>query len=112
MRRHLITGLLIANGSRCISISVELYVQDGTSPTFLQHLSPDQLKWLWDLLTLLPAMAFLSTFSVVVLFWAQIHYTTTISPLQLLDCLFVCLNIACYILIGAIAVTTYLLGAY
>lgn len=112
MRRKLVTGLLVANVVRCLALVAELCAQEGAGPSFLQELSLDQLQWLWDLITLLPAVVFLSTFSVVVLFWAQLHYTTTITPLQLLDCLFVCLNIACYVLVVAIAVTTFLLGAY
>merc|ERR1712241_23367 len=106
MRRHLVTGLLIANLLRCLSLTGELFAQNGSSPVFLRSLSREQLQWVWDLVTLSPALVFLSTFSVVVLFWAQLHYTTTISPLHLLDCLFICLNVACYILVGAIAVTT------
>lgn len=112
MRRLLVICSLTANMARCLSLSAELASQEGVQLPFLKRLEPVQLPWVWDLVVLLPPFLFLSAFSVVVLFWAQLHYTTTIVPLPLLDCLFICVNIACYLLVTAIALCTFLLQAY
>lgn len=112
MRRTLVIGLLVANAVRCISLAIELGLKDQVALPFLEGWPAEQLRWVRDLVALLPAVVFLSAFSVVVLFWAQLHYTTTIVPLPLLDCLFICVNIACYLLVAAVAVCTYLLHAY
>lgn len=112
MRRLLAWGLLLASLSRCISLVVEMTIQDGRFDSCLQELSTDQLRWLTDLIQLLPCMAFLSAFSIVVLFWAQLHYTATIVPLPLLDCLVVCINIVSYLTVMTMAASTFLLGAY
>eukprot|EP00930_Biecheleria_cincta_P032476 TRINITY_DN22539_c0_g1_i1.p1 TRINITY_DN22539_c0_g1~~TRINITY_DN22539_c0_g1_i1.p1 ORF type:complete len:334 (+),score=58.71 TRINITY_DN22539_c0_g1_i1:23-1024(+) len=112
MRRLLAWGLLLASLSRCLSLIVEMTIQDGRFDACLQELSPDQLRWLTDLIQLLPCMAFLSAFSIVVLFWAQLHYTATIVPLPLLDCLVVCINIVSYLMVMTMAASTFWLGAY
>ncbi|CAE7156572.1 unnamed protein product [Symbiodinium pilosum] len=70
------------------------------------------MQWLWDLISLCPTVVYLSAFSVVVSFFAQLHYAINVVPLPLLDCLVVCINIACYFLVIAVAVCTYLLCAY
>lgn len=112
MRRSLVAFLLVANLVRCLSLVAELCFQEDMNLPLLAYLDAAQQGWLRDLIALLPAVVFLSAFSVVVLFWAQLHYTTAIVPLPLLDCLFVCVNIACYLLVAAIAVCTFLLQAY
>jgi len=112
MRRSLVAILLVANLVRCMALIAELCFEEHVHMPFMDRLDAGQQGWVRDLVALLPAIVFLSAFSVVVLFWAQLHYTTTIVPLPLLDCLFVCVNIACYLLVAAIAVCTFLLQAY
>lgn len=112
MRRTLVIFLLVANLARCLSLLAERALAAGGPVPLIEDWGPQRRGWLSDLVALLPAVVFLSAFSVVVLFWAQLHYTTTIVPLPLLDCLFVCMNIACYLLVAAIAVCTFVLQAY
>lgn len=113
MRCYLALCLFAANVVRCLALAAQLALQEGLLHGLVtEELTPGQLQWVWDLISLLPAVVFLSAFSVVVLFWAQLHYTTTIVPLPLLDCLFVCVNIAGYLLVAAIAVCTFVLKAY
>lgn len=111
-RRSYVMGLLAANLVRCLSISLEFAVQTDAPMPFLNRLDREQLQWMRDLIAFLPGFVFISAFSVVVLFWARLHYTTMIVPLQLMDYLFVCINIVCYLLVAAIAVCTFLLKAY
>uniref|UniRef100_A0A7S4QB03 THH1/TOM1/TOM3 domain-containing protein n=1 Tax=Alexandrium monilatum TaxID=311494 RepID=A0A7S4QB03_9DINO len=112
MRRRLLMWLAAASTARILSLIADLGLQEGVSSGVLDDWEPAQQRWLGDLVALLPALVFLSAFSLVVLFWAQLHYTVTIVPLPLLDCQFLCINVACYVLVAAIAVGTLLLRAY
>lgn len=111
MRRFLAMGIFAASIARCLSLLMEIENQEGHL-SFLQELGPRQVQWLWDLISLLPAVAFMSAFSVVVSFMAQLHYIMSVVSLPLLDCFVVWLNVACYFLVLAVAVGTYLLCAY
>eukprot|EP00435_Cladocopium_sp_Y103_P035431 s77_g9.t1 len=111
MRRFLAMGMFAASIARCLSLLMEIEHQEGHL-SFLQELGPRQVQWLWDLISLLPAVAFMSAFSVVVSFMAQLHYIMSVVSLPLLDCFVVWLNVACYFLVLAVAVGTYLLCAY
>jgi len=112
MRKILVSCLLVANLVRCLSLITEVASQEGFVLPPLDRFTAAQLPWLWNLVVLMPALVFLSAFSVMVLFWAQLHYTSTLMALPLLDCLFVCVNLACYLLVAAIVVTTFVLHAY
>eukprot|EP00931_Biecheleriopsis_adriatica_P117931 TRINITY_DN93400_c0_g1_i1.p1 TRINITY_DN93400_c0_g1~~TRINITY_DN93400_c0_g1_i1.p1 ORF type:complete len:345 (+),score=58.84 TRINITY_DN93400_c0_g1_i1:26-1060(+) len=112
MRRLLAVGLLVANGVRGFSMLAEVEFQEGNLESLFDSLGALKTEWLWDLISLVPCVVFLSAFSIMLLFWAQLHYTATIVPLPLLDCLFVCVNIASYLLVAAVAVCTFLLRAY
>mmetsp|Transcript_101419 Transcript_101419/g.295508 ORF Transcript_101419/g.295508 Transcript_101419/m.295508 type:complete len:337 (-) Transcript_101419:183-1193(-) len=112
MRRRLVVWLLAASAVRSLSLAAELALREGASSGLLDRWEPSQRRWLGDLVALLPALLFLSAFSMVVLVWAQLHYTTTIVSLPLGDCLFVCINVACYLLVAVIAACTFLLRAY
>ncbi|CAE7852059.1 unnamed protein product [Symbiodinium necroappetens] len=111
-RRQLALGLCIANAVRCFSLFLEIENREGRLTDLLQQLGPTQMQWLWDLISLFPTVVYLSAFSIVVSFFAQLHYAINVVPLPLLDCLVVCVNIACYFLVVAVAVCTYLLCAY
>lgn len=111
MRRLLAMGIFAASVVRCLSLLMEIENQEGNLST-LHELGPRQVQWLWDLISLLPAVAFMSAFSVVVAFMAQLHYIMSMVSLPLLDCFVVWLNVACYFLVLAVAVGTYLLCAY
>lgn len=114
-RRNLVLWLLVANLVRCLSMMLVLAMtQDAGLPDgwLPEEWGDKQLDWLRDLVSLLPALVFLSTLSVVVLFWAQLHYTTTMVALPMLQCLIICVNIGCYLMVAAIAVCTFLLKAY
>ena len=45
MRRLLAWGLLLASLSRCLSLIVEMTIQDGRFDSCLKELSTDQLRW-------------------------------------------------------------------
>ncbi|CAJ1340835.1 unnamed protein product [Effrenium voratum] len=111
MRRLLAMGMAVASACRCLSLLAEIGNKEGELE-FLQQLGHRQVQWLWDLISLFPAVVFMSAFSIIASFWAQLHYIVSVVSLPLLDCFVVWLNIACYFLVLAVAVGTYLLCAY
>eukprot|EP00913_Durusdinium_trenchii_P016398 g15414.t1 len=111
MRRLLAMGMFGASIVRCCSLLMEIENKEGNLSS-LQQLGSRQVQWLWDLISLLPAVVFMSAFSVVVAFWAQLHYIISVVSLPLLDCFVVWLNVACYFLVVVVVVGTYLLCAY
>lgn len=121
MRRCLIMGLLIANFARVFSLIAEIVF--GTADAAGNHsceglenwlfdCDNDRFWWALDLLEILPACVFLSTFSIILLFWAQLHYITTMVPQPLLECIVLCVNVGAYVLFVAIAVCTFVMKAY
>mmetsp|Transcript_78765 Transcript_78765/g.218935 ORF Transcript_78765/g.218935 Transcript_78765/m.218935 type:complete len:335 (+) Transcript_78765:88-1092(+) len=112
-RKGLIVRLLVASAARCLAIAAELALNGAhrRSNEFL-GLDAVQQNWALDLLEFVPAFAFLSAFSVIVLFWAQLHYTTNMVPFPLSDCVFFFLSVASYILLFVITLCTLLLKVY
>lgn len=112
MRRNFVLGFAAASLTRCVALAMDLALRERALPFITDHLSKSQVLWVGDLLGLLPSAVFLSAFSIVILFWAQLYYTTAIVPMPLLDCTFVCINISVYLVLGAVALCTFLLQAY
>lgn len=113
MRRTLVLSLFVANLVRCLSVVAVLSMTNDNSQDWLPGGWDDKRRdWLRDIVALFPTLVFLSALSVVVMFWAQLHYTTTMVPLPMLQCVLICLNVGCYILVATVAVCTYLLKAY
>lgn len=100
MRQYLVVLLLVASLARCASLLLDLTVT-----------SKRDHRWLVDVCGVLPDMLFLSAFSVVVLFLAQLHYTTTIVTVPLLGKAVVAANAICYLVVVAIATAVLELGA-
>jgi len=111
-RRFMVGGLLAANIVRCISLAAEMLLQSHACPWITKGLSYKQVLWLEDLIWLMPATLFLSVFSLVVFFWASLHYTATIAPVQMLDWAFICMNLVCFVLLIVVAVSTFAFKAY
>lgn len=111
MRRNLVLWLLVANLTRCLSV-VAVLVISGGGASLPEAWGDKRRDWVRDLAGFLPAVVFLSALSVVVLFFAQLHYTTTMVPVPMLQCLLICMNISCYLIVASVAVCTFLLKAY
>jgi len=109
MRRYLVIGLLVSNTVRCASMAVVLMLQANWS---IAALNAEQSLWLRDLVEMFPTAVFLSAFSVMVLFWAQVHFTTSMVPLPMLDVVFIVANVTCYVLLIGIALTTLFFKVY
>eukprot|EP00929_Paragymnodinium_shiwhaense_P117484 TRINITY_DN8810_c0_g1_i1.p1 TRINITY_DN8810_c0_g1~~TRINITY_DN8810_c0_g1_i1.p1 ORF type:complete len:330 (+),score=31.82 TRINITY_DN8810_c0_g1_i1:79-1068(+) len=111
MRRWLIIGILAASCGRCIALAAQWALEDKEA-SFPPGLPDGVMWWTLELVEMFPGVLFLSAFSVIVMFWAQLHYTTIMVSLPLMDCLFVCINVAAYVLLLAIALCTLLLKVY
>lgn len=107
MRTFVVVGLFVSSSSRALSIAVDQVVLQcrGKDVSAL-------LQWERALDFCLPSFFFLSTFSLMVLFWAQLYYTTTMVRMPLLNYLFLYANVTCYLLVLVILICTLLLGAY
>jgi len=111
-KRILVSCLFVANIFRCMSLAAEVLLQTHAYPWITQGLGKKEQLWLEDVIWLAPAMVFLSVFSIVVFYWASLHYTATITPAQLLDWAFICVNLACLVLLFTIVACTFFFQAY
>lgn len=67
--------------------------------------------WIYDSLLMLPSLVFLTSFSVIALFWAQVYYTSRFMVLNHSQFLFWFLNVGVYSIVFVVAAMTHLLGA-
>jgi hypothetical protein len=119
-RQKFVAGMLVANTLRVVALVLHLVLQEESNGvifpslrvTLLRHVSNLQIVWLDDVLMLSPSLAFLSSFSAVVLLWAKVHATTKMVNLPYADCLFVGVNVCFYVVAVAIAVSTLVVKSY
>ena len=106
--RLLFMGMLaLSNFSRAVSLCVEVLTQQDR-----QLLQRSVRTWVRDFLMCVPTLLFLSTYSVVILFWAQVYYASVLVSFPLLKPVVVFINIAAYVVFSVIACLTLLLMAY
>merc|ERR1719174_731213 len=110
MRRMLMLVLLGASSTRCCALGAALVL--GGNLGFAPSLEPRQQKWLMDLVMMSPTVIFLSALSVVVLFFSQVYYTTMMTPMPMLEYVFLGINVSCYVLIAVVAGCSYVLLEY
>lgn len=93
-RSFLILLLFVANLSRAISVGLLLHLGDSAS------------IWTITLIETAPTLLFLSTYSVVILFWSQVYYAAILVTVPLLRVTFVFLSFAIYFLYAITAIVT------
>eukprot|EP00922_Rhytidocystis_sp_ex-Travisia-forbesii_P071197 GHVS01106273.1.p1 GENE.GHVS01106273.1~~GHVS01106273.1.p1 ORF type:complete len:697 (-),score=114.47 GHVS01106273.1:541-2631(-) len=115
-RTFFICLLVLANFARAISLGFLGYLLSHEPSGVLQGsaaiTAADQHQWLLTILRSAPSLLFLSTYSVVILFWAQVYYAAILVSLPLLKPCFVFINIAAYTVYVSAVVLTHLLQAY
>lgn len=74
--------------------------------------APTSALWTYALLQGVPAILFLSTYSIIILFWAQVYYTARFVILPYLRPSFGFLNAGVYLVLLLTAFLTRALGAY
>eukprot|EP00922_Rhytidocystis_sp_ex-Travisia-forbesii_P071202 GHVS01106279.1.p1 GENE.GHVS01106279.1~~GHVS01106279.1.p1 ORF type:complete len:681 (-),score=138.01 GHVS01106279.1:327-2369(-) len=120
-RTFFIILLVLANLARAVSLGFLGYLLSHP-PEILQTTegggaaaaaaAADQHQWLLTILRSAPSLLFLSTYSVVILFWAQVYYAAILVSLPLLKPCFVFINIAAYTVYLSAVVLSYLLQTY
>jgi hypothetical protein len=105
--RLLFMGLLaLSNISRAISLCIEAFTQQD------KQIQKSVRTWVRDFVMSLPTLFFLTTYSVVILFWAQVYYASVLVSFPLLKPIVVFINIAAYVVFSVIACLTLLLMAW
>jgi hypothetical protein len=105
--RLLFMGMLaLSNITRALTLCVEVFTQQD------KQLQKSVRTWVRDFLVSIPTLFFLSTYSVVVLFWAQVYYASVLVSFPLLKPIVVFINIAVYVVFAVIACLTLLLMAW
>ena len=109
MRMTFVTCLAVANLSRAVSILVDILVREE-----VKTLSIDESWKIWvrEILMALPSLFFITSYSVVILFWAQVYYAAIMVSFPLLRPLFIFANIAAYGLFAVIALITLHMSAW
>lgn len=98
--------LALSNISRAITLCIEGFTQQD------KQIQRSVRTWVRDFLSSLPTLFFLTTYSVVVLFWAQVYYASVLVSFPLLKPIVVFINIAVYVVFSVIACLTLLLMAW
>lgn len=98
--------LALSNLSRAVVLCIEEFTQQD------KQLQKSIRTWVRDFLVSLPTLFFLSTYSIVVLFWAQVYYASVLVSFPLLRPIVVFINIAVYVVFAVIACLTLLLMAW
>eukprot|EP00922_Rhytidocystis_sp_ex-Travisia-forbesii_P071200 GHVS01106276.1.p1 GENE.GHVS01106276.1~~GHVS01106276.1.p1 ORF type:complete len:637 (-),score=103.80 GHVS01106276.1:612-2522(-) len=116
-RAFFIYLLVLANFARAVSLGFLGYLLSHQQSAVLRapeegSAVADQHQWLLTILRSAPSLLFLSTYSVVILFWAQVYYAAILVSLPLLKPCFVFINIAAYTVYVSAVVLSYLLQAY
>jgi hypothetical protein len=105
--RLLFMGMLsLSNISRAITLCIEGITQQD------KLIQKSVRTWVRDFLMSLPTLFFLTTYSVVILFWAQVYYASVLVSFPLLKPIVVFINIAAYVVFAVIACLTLLLMAW
>jgi hypothetical protein len=105
--RLLFMGMLsLSNISRAVALCIECFTQQD------KQIQKTVRTWVRDFLMSLPTLFFLSTYSVVILFWAQVYYASILVSFPLLKPIVVFINIAVYVVFAVIACLTLLLMAW
>ena len=105
--RQLFLGMLsLSNFARAVSLCVEVFTQQD------HQIQRSVRTWVRDFVMSMPTLFFLSTYSVVIVFWAQVYYASVLVSVPLLKPVVVFLNIAAYVLFAVIACLTLLLMAW
>ena len=105
--RLLFMGMLaLSNISRAITLGIESFTQQD------KQLQKSVRTWVRDFLVSLPTLFFLTTYSVVILFWAQVYYASILVSFPLLKPIVIFINIAVYVIFAVIACLTLLLMAW
>ncbi|KAF4678331.1 hypothetical protein FOL47_000060 [Perkinsus chesapeaki] len=108
-RRLFLIGLCIANLARAISMVIDAIVHNEVREHIWEH---SVQGWTNYVLMVFPSLLFLSTYSVVVLFWAQVYYAAILVSYPLLRPVCIFINIAVYGVFLIVSVVTFLLKAW
>eukprot|EP00744_Colponema_vietnamica_P002567 GILI01004004.1.p1 GENE.GILI01004004.1~~GILI01004004.1.p1 ORF type:complete len:363 (-),score=48.95 GILI01004004.1:641-1729(-) len=103
-RKYFHILLCLANAARASALLLEVALDNEYGDT------PE--AWLNYLVRTFPSLLFLSTYSVLILFWAQLYYSATLVSYPLLKPTFVFLNISIYFIYFVVAVLTFMLNAF
>jgi Protein of unknown function (DUF1084) len=104
MRYLFLKVLLFANFLRPISIVLELFVVESAVKSFR--------TWFRDVAMTFPSLIFLSAYSVVILFWAQIYKAATLQSSQYLKYVCIFANCLVYIIFTVIVILTLHMNAW
>ena len=109
--RNLFLSILgLASALRVLSLLVDLVVRPKV---YAQVLQPSYKTWVNNVLLTLPSLVYLSSYSVIVLFWAQVYHASSMRshyPVLKAWCWF--LNLSMYLVFLVMALLTMLLGAW
>eukprot|EP00743_Colponemidia_sp_Colp-15_P003577 GILK01003859.1.p1 GENE.GILK01003859.1~~GILK01003859.1.p1 ORF type:complete len:336 (+),score=34.51 GILK01003859.1:62-1069(+) len=103
-RKYFHVLLCLANSARTASLILEIALDNDNA---------DSMRAWWNSLAhSFPSLLFLSTYSVLILFWAQLYYAATLVSYPLLRPTFVFLNISIYCIFVVVSMLTAMLHAY
>ena len=109
MRTLFLKMLAFSNGLRCISILVDILVRHQVKQAAL---SESWKTWVRDVFMDLPTLMFMTAYSVVILFWAQVYYAAVLVQFPLLKFIFIFVNISSYTLFFVILLITLHMEAW
>jgi len=105
--RSVFMGMLaLSNFARAVTLCIEGFTQQD------KQIQRSVRTWVRDFLSSLPTLFFLTTYSVVILFWAQVYYASVLVSFPLLKPIVIFINIAVYVVFSVIACLTLLLMAW
>jgi hypothetical protein len=105
--RYIFMGMLaVSNFARALTLCIEMLTQQD------KQLQRSVRTWVRDFVMSLPTLFFLTTYSIVILFWAQVYYASVLVSFPLLKPIVVFINIAAYVVFSVIACLTLLLMAW
>eukprot|EP00928_Gymnodinium_smaydae_P073468 TRINITY_DN5666_c0_g2_i1.p1 TRINITY_DN5666_c0_g2~~TRINITY_DN5666_c0_g2_i1.p1 ORF type:complete len:366 (-),score=56.77 TRINITY_DN5666_c0_g2_i1:689-1786(-) len=120
MRRRFLCCIIVATACRFVDLVAELVMQEhyypggyggGAVPMLGTH-EQQYRRVLLKGAALFPTIVIASAFSIVGAFFVQIHGTTTMSPVHMLDFVLVSLNVFAYLFFLGLGFTCIFLQAY
>ncbi|KAF4656649.1 hypothetical protein FOL47_008825 [Perkinsus chesapeaki] len=108
-RFFFLLALCISNAARALSLVFDAVIHFEVRMHRLEH--PVQ-SWTNDVFMIFPSLLFLSTYSIVILFWAQVYYAAVLVSHPLLRPICIFVNIAVYGVFIIISIVTFLLSAW
>ncbi|KAF4668940.1 hypothetical protein FOZ61_005451 [Perkinsus olseni] len=108
-RKLFLIGLCLSNLARAVSLVVDAIVHNEVREHIWEH---SVQGWTNYVLMVFPSLLFLSTYSIVILFWAQVYYAAILVSYPLLRPVCIFFNIAVYGVFLIISVVTFLLKAW